>query len=134
MSECWDTPIISIGVGIQVGSRDETRLTSGVAHFMEHLNFKGTNKRTRLQIETSIENIGAHLNAFTSREFTIFHMLTTQQNLEFAMDLLGDIVLNSKYEEFALNNEKATIISELESTGKDDFEVLMENVNFGVFY
>lgn len=132
VSESWDNPVISVGVGIKVGSRDETKETSGTAHFLEHLNFKGTPRKTRLQLERSIENVGAHLNAFTSREFTLYHMLTTQRNLEFAMDMLGDILLNSNYHKHDLENERSTIISELESVGKDDFEVLMENVNFGV--
>jgi predicted Zn-dependent peptidase len=133
VSESWDNPVISVGVGIKVGSRDETKETSGTAHFLEHLNFKGTQRKTRLQLEKSIESIGAHLNAFTSREFTLYHMLTTQRNLEFAMDMLGDILLNSNYHKYDLENERNTIISELESVGKDDFEVLMENVNFGVY-
>lgn len=84
-------------MGIHVGSRDETIQTSGVAHFLEHLSFKGTNKRTRIHIEKGVEEIGAKLNAYTSREFTIYHMQTIPENIDFAMDMLSDILLCSKY-------------------------------------
>lgn len=58
----------TVGVVIKAGSRSETNENSGVAHFLEHLHFKGTEKRSRIQLEQEIENRGAHLNAYTSRE------------------------------------------------------------------
>jgi len=61
-------------VFIKAGSRNETLETSGAAHFLEHLHFKGTKKRSRYQLEIEVENMGSNLNAFTSREFTVYHM------------------------------------------------------------
>jgi len=61
-----------VGVVIKAGSRSENDHNSGVAHFLEHLHFKGTQKRSRIDLETEIENRGAHLNAYTSREYTCF--------------------------------------------------------------
>jgi len=134
VSESWDTPIISIGVGIKAGSSHETRETSGVAHFLEHITLRGTEKRTRSQLEQSVENIGAHLNASTTREYTLFHMLTTQQNLQFAIEVLGDCLLNVKVDDAAIDQERSTILSEQQEVGTNEFEVLMENVVFGVLF
>ena len=63
-----------MGVFIKAGSRNETLDSSGAAHFLEHLHFKGTSKRSRYQLEVEVENMGSHLNAYTSREFTVYHM------------------------------------------------------------
>jgi predicted Zn-dependent peptidase len=57
------------------GSRNESPKTSGAAHFLEHIHFKGTKNRSRRQLETEVENLGAQLNAYTSREHTLYHML-----------------------------------------------------------
>lgn len=68
------SPLSVVGVFIGAGSRNETIETSGAAHFLEHLHFKGTRKRSRYQLEIEVENMGSQLNAYTSREFTLYHM------------------------------------------------------------
>lgn len=97
----------SFGVFIDTGSRYETKEKNGVAHYVEHLTFKGTNRRSRIDIEKEIENIGAHLNAFlfiivftnryTSREQTVYYSSCFNKDIGQVMDLLGDILLHSKY-------------------------------------
>jgi predicted Zn-dependent peptidase len=74
-TEKWNTPLAACGVFIGAGSRNETLETSGAAHFLEHLGFKGTKRRTRTQLETEAENTGTQLNAYTSREHTLYHTL-----------------------------------------------------------
>lgn len=71
---CFALTIQSITIFIKCGSRNETEETSGAAHFLEHLHFKGTGKRSRVSLESDVENIGAHLNAYTSRENTSYTM------------------------------------------------------------
>lgn len=118
---------------MNAGSRNETLETSGVAHFLEHLHFKGTSKRTRVQLETEIENVGAHLNAYTSREHTLYHMQVFKNDLPRAVDLLGDVLTNSLYNKNQIEAERETIIQELEETNKDQMETLMENVYFNIY-
>jgi len=132
-TESWPTPLAAVGVFVNAGSRNETLETSGVAHFLEHLHFKGTSKRTRVQLETEIENVGAHLNAYTSREHTLYHMQVFKNDLPRAVDLLGDILTNSLYNKNQIEAERETIIQELEETNKDQMETLMENVYFNIY-
>lgn len=76
--------------------------------------------------------MGAHLNAFTSREMTIYHMQVLQEGIPKAVDILGDMLLNSLYKETNVEAEKDTILQELEEVNKDPMEVLLENAYFNV--
>jgi predicted Zn-dependent peptidase len=109
-------PIYSVGVFIGAGSRNETLDTSGAAHFLEHLHFKGTRRRTRTQLEKEVENLGSQLNAYTSREHTLYHMLSFKNNLPKSVEILGDMLCNSVYDNYHLENEKETIWQELLAT------------------
>lgn len=82
----------TVQVWINAGSRYENEQNNGVAHFLEHLKFKGTKKRSRVQLETEVENLGAHLNAYTSREHTVYFASVFKQHVPEAMDLLSDIL------------------------------------------
>jgi len=79
-------------------------------------------------LETEVENMGAHLNAFTSREMTVYYMQVFKKNVPNAMDILSDMLLNSKYDHAMLEAEKDTILQELEEVNKDSMEILLENV------
>ncbi|CAF3910449.1 unnamed protein product, partial [Adineta steineri] len=72
-SEDYGLPTCTVGVWIDAGSRFENAENNGTAHFLEHMAFKGTNKRTQRQLELEVENLGAHLNAYTSREQTVYY-------------------------------------------------------------
>merc|ERR1711974_27408 len=85
----------SVGVFINTGSRYETKQNNGVAHFLEHMTFKGTEKRSRTDIEVEIENMGGHLNAYTSREQTVFFARSFKKDVPKAMDILADVLQNS---------------------------------------
>ena len=127
-TESWPSTLASVGVFIGAGSRNETLETSGAAHFLEHLHFKGTKKRNRVQLEKDVENIGAQLNAYTSREHTLYHMLTFKNDVQSAVEILGDMLCHSNYDTYSLNQEKDTIWQELQATNKDMQETLMEHV------
>merc|ERR1719361_1729848 len=115
----------TVGVYIDTGSRYENKENNGVAHFLEHLAFKGTNKRSQIQLESEIENMGGHLNAYTSREMTCYYAQVMQKDTKQAMDILSDILLNSKYDEGAVNRERSTILQEMEHVYQDSKEELI---------
>jgi len=115
----------TIGVFIDAGSRWETSADNGVSHFLEHLAFKGTHKRSRKDLESEVENMGGHLNAYTSREQTCYYAQVVKKNIPQAMDILGDILLNSKYDETSVNEERNTILKEMESVYKDSKQELL---------
>jgi len=88
-SESGHGETATVGVWIDAGSRDETPKNNGVAHFLEHLNFKGTHKRSQHQLELQIEQMGGHLNAYTSREQTVYYAKVFKNDVPVAMDMLG---------------------------------------------
>ena len=87
----------TVGVWIETGSRYESDANNGVAHFLEHMAFKGTSKRSQLQLETEVENMGAHLNAYTSREQTVYYAKVLKGDVPKAVEMLSDILLNSSF-------------------------------------
>lgn len=115
----------TVGVYIDTGSRYETEENNGVAHFLEHLAFKGTNKRSQIALESEIENIGGHLNAYTSREMTCYYAQVMKKDQGQAMEILSDILLNSKYDENAVNRERETIKTEMEHVYSESKEELI---------
>lgn len=132
-TESWNSPLAAVGVFIGAGSRNETLETSGAAHFLEHLHFKGTKRRSRHQLEREVENLGTQLNAYTSREHTLYHTLSFKENVPKSIDLLADMLLNSNYDRYHVEVEKDTIWQELEATNNDMMETLMENVYYNIF-
>lgn len=85
---------LSIGIWIDVGSRDEENDEVGISHFIEHMLFKGTKKRTAKEIASSLESVGGALNAFTGREHTCYIARVLDEHLDIALDVLSDILKN----------------------------------------
>merc|ERR1719171_688888 len=85
----------TVGVWIDAGSSFETDADNGSAHFLEHMAFKGTNKRSQYQLEKEIEDLGGHLNAYTSREQTVYYAKVLKKDVAQATDILSDILQNS---------------------------------------
>ena len=86
---------ISVGIWVQVGGRDEEPRISGISHFLEHLVFKGTSRRTAKQIKEAVEGVGGSLNAFTGEEYTCFLAKTTKRHFQEVFDVLSDMVLDA---------------------------------------
>ena len=103
----------SIGIFVNVGSVNETEDLSGVSHFVEHMAFKGTTKRTALEISEEIESVGGYMNAYTSKEVTAFHAKVLMSDLELAVDVITDIVQNSTFESSEFEKERGVIIQEI---------------------
>ena len=104
----------TVGVWIDAGSRFESDETNGTAHFLEHMIFKGTERRTVRALEEEIEDIGGHLNAYTSREQTTYYAKVMESDVNQALDVLADILQNSKFEEQRINRERDVILREMQ--------------------
>lgn len=104
---------VSLGVWIGVGSRYEPEPLNGVCHFLEHLLFKGTKKRSAREISEAVEGIGGYLNAFTSEEMTCFHARAASDHLPELLDVLMDMLLNSRFEPGDIAKEREVIKEEI---------------------
>merc|ERR1712212_313730 len=124
-SEDSGAPTATVGLWIDTGSRYETASNNGVAHFLEHMAFKGTDKRTQTALELEVENMGAHLNAYTSREQTVFYAKCLSSDLGNAVEILSDILTNSTFGQQEIERERGVILREMQ-------EVEM-NLQEGVF-
>ena len=126
------TNTVYLGLALDAGTRDETDEESGMAHFAEHLSFKGTSRRTSRQIITHMESVGGDLNAFTGKEETVYYCTCQKEHFRRAMDLLFDVVFNSRYPQEEMDKEVEVVIDEIESYNDspseliyDDFEAML---------
>ncbi len=104
---------VSIGVWVGNGSRCETKEENGMSHFIEHMFFKGTDKRDAKAIAYEIDAIGGQINAFTTREYTCYYTKTLDEHVEIALDVLSDMIFSSKLSENAMNMERNVISEEI---------------------
>ena len=104
---------VSVGVWVEAGSRDERDEENGIAHFIEHMLFKGTRRRSARQIAKEIDAVGGILNAFTSKEFSSFYAKVLPEHLPVALDLLFDLYLNSLFATEELEKERQVIVQEI---------------------
>lgn len=107
------TRSVSMGVWVNVGARDETADESGLSHFIEHMIFKGTRKRTAFQIAKQFDAIGGHTNAFTTMENTCYHAKVMDTHTETMVDILSDIFLNSIFDSQEIERERPVILQEI---------------------
>jgi predicted Zn-dependent peptidase len=109
-----ETKAMTALVLVKVGSRYETRKINGVSHFVEHLMFKGTNKRpTSLDISKELDGIGAEYNAFTSKDHTGYYIKANYEKAELALEMMSDMLFNSKFEAHEIERERGVIIEEI---------------------
>lgn len=120
----------TVGVWIDAGSRFETEENNGVAHFLEHMIFKGTSKRSVRDLEEEIENMGGHLNAYTSREQTTYYAKVMGGDVPKALDILSDILQNSTFDERLINRERGVILREMEEVCV--FALFFALIHFGL--
>jgi mitochondrial-processing peptidase subunit beta len=123
----------TVGVWIDAGSRYETAANNGVAHFLEHLAFKGTEKRTQQQLEMEIENMGGHLNAYTSREQTVYFAKVFKNDVGKAVEILSDILLHSKLDAGAIERERDVILREMSEVNKQQEELVLDHLHTTAF-
>lgn len=122
----------SIGVWINAGSRNETQDNSGIAHFLEHMVFKGTKNYSVKEISKSMESLGGYLNAFTTKEHTCFLARVLDEYVEDAFAVLADLTLHPLFPAKELSKEKLVVLEELKSVEDDPedwiFELLEKNL------
>jgi predicted Zn-dependent peptidase len=103
----------TLGVWVQNGSRYEERQQAGISHFLEHLYFKGTERRTAAQIAEEIDAVGGLLNAFTGKEYTCYYAKVLGEHLPIAQDVLADVLLNSCFDPEEIDRERAVVVQEI---------------------
>ena len=114
---------VAIGVWIEAGSADEHESESGIAHFIEHMLFKGTKTRSARTIAEEFDRIGGDMNAFTSKEMTCFYATVLNNHAEKALSILADMFFNSTFDEVEIEKEKSVVLDEIaavEDTPDDD--------------
>lgn len=128
------TEVAYCGLAVNAGTRDELNEENGLAHFCEHLSFKGTRRRRSWHILNRMETVGGDLNAYTGKEETIYYTAFLKEHIGRAIDLLTDIVFGSLYPQAEMNKEVEVVIDEIESYNDspaelifDDFENLIFN-------
>ncbi len=126
------TQIAHVGIMLDIGSRDEQPHQQGLAHFWEHMAFKGTEKRSSYHIINRLENVGGELNAYTTKEKICFHASVLDDHFDKAVDLLADIAFHSVFPEKQIERERNVIIEEMsmyndspEDAIQDDFDQLV---------
>ncbi|WP_223421771.1 M16 family metallopeptidase [Tateyamaria pelophila] len=103
----------SIGIWVGAGARHEAPEQNGIAHFMEHMAFKGTERRSALQIAEAIEDVGGYINAYTSREVTAYYARVLENDVPLAMDVIADILLNPALDQKEIEVERGVILQEI---------------------
>ncbi|MEZ5092260.1 M16 family metallopeptidase [Nocardioides sp.] len=114
----------SIGIWVGAGSRDESPTLHGCSHFLEHLLFKGTHERSALDISVAMDAVGGELNAFTAKEYTVFHARVLEEDLPLAVDVLGDMVTGSLLLPEDVEAEREVILDEIAMHEDDPDDVV----------
>uniref|UniRef100_A0A8C6TW65 Mitochondrial-processing peptidase subunit beta n=1 Tax=Neogobius melanostomus TaxID=47308 RepID=A0A8C6TW65_9GOBI len=124
----------TVGLWIDAGSRYENQRNNGTAHFLEHMAFKGTRKRSQLDLELEIENMGAHLNAYTSREQTVYYAKAFTKDLPRAVEILADIIQNSTLGEAEIERERGVILREMQEVETNLQEVVFDYLHATAYH
>ncbi|WP_455051722.1 M16 family metallopeptidase [Leyella stercorea] len=127
-------PVVYCGYAVGAGTRDEELgREEGMAHFCEHITFKGTERRSSMQILGHLESVGGDLNAFTNKEETVYHAAVLKDNIGRAVDLLTDIVFHSTYPQAEIDKEVEVIVDEIESYNDSPAELVYDLFENAVF-
>lgn len=114
----------AFGIWVNVGSRDESPAVAGASHFLEHLLFKGTQRRTALEISSSIESVGGEMNAFTSKEYTCFYARVIDTDLPLAIDVISDLITSSLVTALDVDAERKVVLEEIAMRDDDPSDLI----------
>jgi len=114
----------AVGIWVNVGSRDEAPATAGASHFLEHLLFKGTTRRTALQISAAVESVGGEMNAFTSKEYTCFWARVIDTDLPMAIDVVSDLITSSVVTALDVDAERKVVLEEIAMRDDDPSDLV----------
>ncbi len=116
----------AIGIWVSAGGRHERIEQNGIAHFLEHMAFKGTKRRSALQIAEAIEDVGGYINAYTSRETTAYYARVLENDVPLALDVIGDIVLNPVFDPAEIEVERGVILQEIGQAADTPDDVIFD--------
>jgi predicted Zn-dependent peptidase len=125
--------IVHCGIALGIGSRDETLTNQGIAHFWEHMAFKGTKKRSALDIIESLDSVGGELNAYTDKEKIVFYASVLNAYFERSVDVLSDITFHSVFPEDQIERERGVILEEMAMYNDDPDDSLQDEFEAIVF-
>jgi len=123
----------SVGVWVGAGTRNEPAEVNGVAHLLEHMAFKGTKRRSAADIAEEIETVGGHLNAYTSRESTVYYAKVLKDDVPLALDILADILKNATFDDEELKRERAVILQEIGQAHDTPDDLIFDNFQSTAF-
>jgi len=118
---------VSLGVWVDVGTRHESATVNGAAHFLEHMAFKGTERRSARDIAEEIEAVGGHLNAYTSRESTAYYAKVLKEDMPLALDILADILQHSTFDAEELERERTVILQEIGQASDTPDDIIFDH-------
>lgn len=121
------TRAVSVGVFVRTGSRHEPTPLAGITHFLEHLVFRGTKRRTGYEISKALDAVGGDLNAYTSREYTVFHAAALQEHLRIALDVALDLVTSARLTGKDTDIERSVILQELQMSRENLEEYIIDS-------
>tara|TARA_R110000787_G_scaffold274979_1_gene383240 strand:- start:83787 stop:85043 length:1257 start_codon:yes stop_codon:yes gene_type:complete len=119
---------VTLGAWVETGARDETPEINGISHLLEHMVFKGTERRSARAIAEEIEAVGGHLNAYTSRENTAYYAKVLKEDVGLAVDLVSDIVLNATMDPIELEREKSVICQEIHQAHDTPDDIVFDSL------
>jgi predicted Zn-dependent peptidase len=123
----------TVGIWVNVGSRDETPSVAGASHFLEHLLFKGTPTRNAMEISSSIEAVGGEMNAFTGKEYTCFYARVIDSDFSLAVDVIADLITSSIITAADLDSERTVVLEEI-AMRDDDPSDLIHDIYLETYY
>lgn len=124
---------VSFGAYVSAGTRHETAAENGVSHFLEHMAFKGTEKRDAAAIAREIENVGGHLNAYTARETTAYYVKVLKEDIGLAADIIGDILTHSTFIPDELERERGVILQEIGQANDTPDDIIFDHFQLTAF-
>jgi predicted Zn-dependent peptidase len=114
----------AFGIWVNVGSRDESPSVAGASHFLEHLLFKGTKRRTAMEISSTIEAVGGEMNAFTGKEYTCFYARVLDENLPLAIEVITDLITSSVVQPADVDSERGVVLEEIHMRDDDPSDLI----------
>src|ERR1700742_3308083 len=124
---------VALGIWVGVGSRDEDESHAGATHYLEHLLFKGTRKRTALEISAEMDAVGGEMNAFTAKEYTCYYARVLDSDLPLAIDVVSDMVTSSLIESQDVEAERGVILEEIAMHDDDPTDAVHDEFATALF-
>lgn len=124
---------VAIGVMFAVGSSSETPENNGISHFIEHMMFKGTKKRSSFDIVCEVDGLGAQINAYTSKQSTCYYTISVDEYAENCMEIMSDFLFNSTFDQTEMDKEKGVVLEEIAMSEDTPDDLCMENLGSSYF-